>query len=139
MTQTVMDDSRYTPGRSVGVQFDQQVESPKKDEPATNFSQSVLLLQKLRNFVIAAKNTLLEDNEPENSISEYPRGLRDVKVKKKFKKFLLPLLIAYKLKFLTLIPVLLGGLLLLAGSTGLAGFFFALFAAVMSLKGDGKY
>ncbi|KAH8312162.1 hypothetical protein KR044_009632, partial [Drosophila immigrans] len=56
------------------------------------------------------------------------------KLKKKIQKLLLPLLFAYKLKFLTLIPVLIGGLTLLVGTTGLAGFFFALFTAVMSLK-----
>uniref|UniRef100_A0A1A9VDN2 Uncharacterized protein n=1 Tax=Glossina austeni TaxID=7395 RepID=A0A1A9VDN2_GLOAU len=56
------------------------------------------------------------------------------KVKKKYRKFLLPLLLAYKLKFFTLIPVLISGLILLVASTGLAGFFFALFTAVMSLK-----
>lgn len=56
------------------------------------------------------------------------------KIKKKIQKLLFPLLIAYKLKFLTLIPVLIGGLTLLVGTTGLAGFFFALFTAVMSLK-----
>uniref|UniRef100_A0A1B0FJ18 Uncharacterized protein n=1 Tax=Glossina morsitans morsitans TaxID=37546 RepID=A0A1B0FJ18_GLOMM len=57
------------------------------------------------------------------------------KVKKKYRKFLFPLLLAYKLKFFTLIPVLISGLILLVASTGLAGFFFALFTAVMSLKG----
>lgn len=57
------------------------------------------------------------------------------RLKKKLEKFLLPLLLAYKLKFFTLIPVFIGGLLLLTGATGLAGFFFALFAAVMGLKG----
>ena len=56
------------------------------------------------------------------------------KFKKKYKKFLFPLLIAYKLKFFALIPVMIAGLTLLVGSTGLAGFFFALFAAVMALK-----
>nr|XP_022918652.1 uncharacterized protein LOC111427644 [Onthophagus taurus] len=56
------------------------------------------------------------------------------RLKRKLKKLLLPLLLAYKLKFFTLIPVLIGGLLLLTGATGLAGFFFALFAAVMGLK-----
>lgn len=50
------------------------------------------------------------------------------------KKYMMPLLIAYKLKFFTLIPVMIGGLVLLTGATGLAGFFFALFAAVMGLK-----
>ncbi|CAG9760726.1 unnamed protein product [Ceutorhynchus assimilis] len=55
-------------------------------------------------------------------------------MKKKMKKYMMPLLIAYKLKFFTLIPVMIGGLILLTGATGLAGFFFALFAAVMGLK-----
>lgn len=58
-----------------------------------------------------------------------------LKFKKKYRKFLLPLLLAYKLKFFTLIPLLIGGLVLLVGATGTAGFFFALFAAVLSLKG----
>ncbi|XP_026840314.1 myb-like protein AA [Drosophila persimilis] len=64
-------------------------------------------------------------------------GRKLKKLKKKIQKLLLPLLIAYKLKFLTLIPVLIGGLTLLVGTTGLAGFFFALFTAVMSLKTTG--
>ncbi|KAF7279556.1 hypothetical protein GWI33_007075 [Rhynchophorus ferrugineus] len=59
--------------------------------------------------------------------------------RKKLKRYLLPLLIAYKLKFFTLIPVMIGGLVLLTGATGLAGFFFALFAAVMGLKGGHSY
>ncbi|KAH8402762.1 hypothetical protein KR215_010279, partial [Drosophila sulfurigaster] len=62
------------------------------------------------------------------------QGRKLKKLKKKIQKLLLPLLFAYKLKFLTLIPVLIGGLTLLVGTTGLAGFFFALFTAVMSLK-----
>lgn len=61
------------------------------------------------------------------------------KYRKKFKKFLLPLLLAYKLKFFTLIPVFIGMLVLLTGATGLAGFFFALFAAVMGLKSHGGH
>ncbi|GAB0087563.1 hypothetical protein DMENIID0001_018880 [Sergentomyia squamirostris] len=60
------------------------------------------------------------------------------KIKKKYKKYLLPLLIAYKLKFFTLVPVIIAGLLLLTGSTGMAGFFFALFISVMTLKTSGK-
>lgn len=45
---------------------------------------------------------------------------------------LLPLLLAYKLKFMALIPLLIAALVLLAGSTGMAGFFFALFAAAVT-------
>jgi len=47
---------------------------------------------------------------------------------------MLALLMAYKLKFVALIPIILGGLILLKGTTLLAGFFFALFAAVLGLK-----
>ncbi|XP_050091937.1 uncharacterized protein LOC126575334 [Anopheles aquasalis] len=55
-------------------------------------------------------------------------------IKKKYKKFLIPLLLAYKIKFLALVPAIIGGLILLVKSAGLAGFFFALFTAVVSLK-----
>ncbi|XP_050305011.1 uncharacterized protein LOC126742400 [Anthonomus grandis grandis] len=60
-------------------------------------------------------------------------------MKKKMRRYMMPLLIAYKLKFFTLIPVMIGGLILLTGATGLAGFFFALFAAVMGLKSGGHH
>lgn len=50
---------------------------------------------------------------------------------------MLPLLLAYKLKYFALVPVMIGGLVLLVGATGLAGFFFALFAAVMGLQKGG--
>ncbi|XP_033164978.1 uncharacterized protein LOC117144077 isoform X1 [Drosophila mauritiana] len=69
--------------------------------------------------------------------SALSEGRKLKKLKKKIQKLFFPLLIAYKLKFLTLIPVLIGGLTLLVGTTGLAGFFFALFTAVMSLKSSG--
>ncbi|XP_011646086.1 uncharacterized protein LOC105432822 [Pogonomyrmex barbatus] len=54
--------------------------------------------------------------------------------KRKASRTMLALLMAYKLKFIALIPTILGGLLLLKGTTLLAGFFFALFAAVLGLK-----
>lgn len=66
---------------------------------------------------------------------EFSRGKKGkFKVKKKLRQFMMPLLLAYKMKFFTLIPILVGGLLLLTGATGMAGFFFALFAAAMGLK-----
>lgn len=48
-------------------------------------------------------------------------------------KLIFPLLLAYKLKFFTMVPLLVGALVLLVGTTGVAGFFFALFAAAMGL------
>lgn len=77
---------------------------------------------------VQGRNNRLAASSPPN------QGRKLKKLKKKIQKLFLPLLIAYKLKFLTLIPVLIGGLTLLVGTTGLAGFFFALFTAVMSLK-----
>lgn len=76
-----------------------------------------------------------DENEPASE-NEARKKKGKFKIKKKLKKFLLPMLLAYKLKFLTLIPLLTGGMVLLAGSAGLAGFFFALFSAVMGLKGS---
>lgn len=64
------------------------------------------------------------------------RGGGRPKIKKKLRRFILPLLIAYKLKFFTLIPLLTGGLCLLLGTSGMAGFFFALFTAAVALKSD---
>lgn len=58
-----------------------------------------------------------------------------VKDFKKLRKFMLPLLLAYKLKFFTLVPLMLGGLVLIVATTGFAGFFFALFAVGLGLKG----
>lgn len=58
----------------------------------------------------------------------YKKRSKKYKVKKKYKKMMVPLLLAYKLKFFTLIPVLTFGLILLMKSAGLVGFFFAMFA-----------
>lgn len=60
-----------------------------------------------------------------------------IKIKTKYKKMMLPLLMAYKLKFMALIPMMIGGLVLLAKAAGLAGFFFAMFTAAVGLKVKG--
>ncbi|XP_017891503.1 uncharacterized protein LOC108631846 [Ceratina calcarata] len=54
--------------------------------------------------------------------------------KRKMDRTMMALLMAYKLKFVALIPTLVGGLILLKATALLAGFFFALFAAVLGLK-----
>ncbi|XP_072760803.1 uncharacterized protein [Anoplolepis gracilipes] len=54
--------------------------------------------------------------------------------RRRYDRTIMALLMAYKLKFIALIPAILGGLFLLKGTTLLAGFFFALFAAVLGLK-----
>jgi hypothetical protein len=45
---------------------------------------------------------------------------------------LLPLLIVAKLKIVTMVPLLIAAMFLLVGSTGMAGFFFALFTAAVT-------
>ena len=62
------------------------------------------------------------------------KGHKEVKVQRKYKKFMMPMLIAYKMKFFTLIPMMMAGLVLLLKTAGTAGFFFALFAAAMAMK-----
>ncbi|CAD1474655.1 unnamed protein product [Heterotrigona itama] len=54
--------------------------------------------------------------------------------KRKMDRTMMALLMAYKLKFVALIPTMIGGLILLKATALLAGFFFALFAAVLGLK-----
>ncbi|KAJ0170868.1 hypothetical protein K1T71_013640 [Dendrolimus kikuchii] len=90
----------------------------------------------------------LEDEDGEYEVEEDVTGQDVSKSKlskskkpklksKKLKKYMLPLLLAYKMKYFALVPVMIGGLVLLVGATGLAGFFFALFAAVMGLQKGG--
>ncbi|KAK2579919.1 hypothetical protein KPH14_007599 [Odynerus spinipes] len=62
------------------------------------------------------------------------RGRPKRKKRRKRNRALMALLLAYKMKFIALIPTMLGGLVLLIGKALLAGFFFALFAAVLSLR-----
>ncbi|KAI4491642.1 hypothetical protein M0804_003034 [Polistes exclamans] len=62
------------------------------------------------------------------------RGRPKRKKRRRRNRALMALLLAYKMKFMALIPTLLGGFILLIGKALLAGFFFALFAAVLSLK-----
>ncbi|CAK1594294.1 unnamed protein product [Parnassius mnemosyne] len=79
-----------------------------------------------------------EEDENKNTYSfsgKYKKKLG--KKAKKITKYMMPLLLAYKLKYLALVPVMIAGLVLLVGATGLAGFFFALFAAVMGLQKGG--
>lgn len=70
-----------------------------------------------------------------------PEVRKTFKIKKhKLKKWLLPLLVGYKLKFMTLVPLLFATLALLVASAGFAGFFFAMFTAALTLpKGGGHH
>lgn len=78
------------------------------------------------------------DDTPEKELRS-KTNIKKKKIKpKKLKKYMLPLLLAYKMKYFALVPVMISGLVLLVGATGLAGFFFALFAAVMGLQ-KGSY
>ncbi|XP_025269714.1 uncharacterized protein LOC112639549 [Camponotus floridanus] len=85
-----------------------------------------------------ARDTLAEmhvqdvDAQPRSEVEE--RVLDQARRRRRMDRTMLALLMAYKLKFIALIPAILGGLFLLKGTTLLAGFFFALFAAVLGLK-----
>ncbi|XP_046973264.1 uncharacterized protein LOC124539928 [Vanessa cardui] len=83
-------------------------------------------------------DTLLQKEDDIKLKHKIPHKIKNkIKKVKKYSKYMMPLLLAYKLKYFALIPVMIGGLVLLVGATGLAGFFFALFAAVMGLQKGG--
>lgn len=75
-----------------------------------------------------------DDDDDDDDTNPEARYKKKKHLKHKYKKFLLPLLLAYKLKFMMTFPALIGGLALLVKAAGLAGFFFALFASVVSLQ-----
>ncbi|KAI4495790.1 hypothetical protein M0802_008413 [Mischocyttarus mexicanus] len=70
----------------------------------------------------------------EKTNDDYLRGRLKKKKRRRKNRAMMALLLAYKMKFMALLPTLLGGFILLIGKALLAGFFFALFAAVLSLK-----
>ncbi|CAH2268237.1 uncharacterized protein LOC120634414 [Pararge aegeria] len=78
-----------------------------------------------------------EDDSGKGGALSGHRIKHKLKKAKKYSKYMMPLLLAYKLKYFALVPVMIGGLILLVGATGMAGFFFALFAAVMGLQKGG--
>ncbi|XP_043266952.1 uncharacterized protein [Venturia canescens] len=92
---------------------------------------------KEKNAVAIAKTNKLALIHDLNAKPKIHLERRDKKKKNKIKRsrVLMALLLAYKLKFAALIPTIVGGLALLVSTTALAGFFFALFAAVLGLKG----
>lgn len=102
-----------------------------------SLSNSIFLL-KYFYFYFSVTNIAKTLSVIENTLSDdQDQSESRAKIGKKYRKYMLPLLLAYKLKFFALIPLMMGGLVLLAGSTGFAGFFFALFAATMGLKVGG--
>ncbi|XP_076295350.1 uncharacterized protein LOC143216315 [Lasioglossum baleicum] len=91
---------------------------------------AVLLLVQDQN---KAANKLTKNNDLPAS-KDYGDSGRPRRRKQSMEKTMMALLIAYKMKFVALIPTLVGGLILLKATALLAGFFFALFAAVLGLK-----
>ncbi|XP_078033146.1 uncharacterized protein LOC144467978 [Augochlora pura] len=80
----------------------------------------------------AKEQTKNNDNLPASK--DYLTGGRPRRKMHKMDRTMMALLIAYKMKFVALIPTMVGGLILLKATALLAGFFFALFAAVLGLK-----
>ncbi|KAF5286534.1 hypothetical protein FQR65_LT12538 [Abscondita terminalis] len=103
----------------------------------SSLQKSLDLTSAFKGWSLLNQIPMLKEEDDDGNDVETGRK-KGKKVKKKLKKLILPLLLAYKLKFFSLIPILVGGLILLTASTGLAGFFFALFAASMGLKGGYK-
>ncbi|XP_017752158.1 PREDICTED: uncharacterized protein LOC108545177 [Eufriesea mexicana] len=95
-------------------------------------AQSAVLLRRQDKRKVAktrVKNTGLGLSKDYLHESDRPR-----RRKRKMDRTMMALLMAYKLKFVALIPTMVGGLILLKATALLAGFFFALFAAVLGLK-----
>lgn len=114
------------PNVSLRINFVASIREKNLNSPPITFPDHSILKIKQRRDI-------------DDKMDDYPEAFRKhhghkkkkrhkFKIKKKYKKFLLPLLLAYKLKFFTLIPVFISGLILLLKSAGMAGFFFALFA-----------
>ncbi|KAF5290249.1 hypothetical protein FQA39_LY14803 [Lamprigera yunnana] len=92
---------------SMNKVYGQKVESSKKDVqqllPSLNSTSTTPNDWSISN--VLDQFSVLTEEEAE---VETGRGKKK-KFKKKLRKFLLPLLLAYKLKFLSLIPILVGG------------------------------
>ncbi|XP_076650618.1 uncharacterized protein LOC143357859 [Halictus rubicundus] len=91
---------------------------------------AVLLLVQDQNKAVSH----LTKNNDQPASKDYGDGGRPRRKKQSMDKTMMALLIAYKMKFVALIPTMVGGLILLKATALLAGFFFALFAAVLGLK-----
>ncbi|XP_045780332.1 uncharacterized protein LOC123877558 [Maniola jurtina] len=127
--------------RSLDANIDPITEEPEElPEPQSASRRSL-------SYILGAEeeedNEDDEDGEYETEEDSAKGGLHPHRIKhklkraKKYSKYMMPLLLAYKLKYFALVPVMMGGLILLVGATGMAGFFFALFAAVMGLQKGG--
>ncbi|XP_063834481.1 uncharacterized protein LOC135083701 [Ostrinia nubilalis] len=126
--------------RSLDTNSDPIIEKPESfsEQPASRRSLSYIFGEDDADEDIEGDDEELEREDSENGSPKHKSKKPKIK-KTKLKKYVLPLLLAYKMKYFALVPVMIGGLILLVGATGLAGFFFALFAAVMGLQKGGGY
>ncbi|CAG4970448.1 unnamed protein product [Colias eurytheme] len=119
----------------------------EEDEKPEEFSALAATRRSL-SYIFGGGEAEAEEDEEEEEIEDedqldgefkgkHKKKKSKLKYKKKYSKYMMPLLMAYKLKYLAIVPVMIGGLVLLVGATGLAGFFFALFAATMALQKGG--
>ncbi|XP_062540343.1 uncharacterized protein LOC134208370 [Armigeres subalbatus] len=102
----------------------------KKKKQEDDFSLEQMLQEEIEASLEGLND---EDDYDVDDVNPEARK-KKLHLKHKYKKFLLPLLLAYKLKFMMMFPAIVGGLALLVKAAGLAGFFFALFASVVSLQ-----
>ncbi|XP_061723532.1 uncharacterized protein LOC133529750 [Cydia pomonella] len=131
-------------GRSLGEYEEPIIEKPEGFTEQTAQRRSISYL-----FGIEGAEDDEDDGEDvdgeyeaEEQDGQHDRSKTKIKPKKpktkKLGKYMMPLLLAYKMKYFAMIPLMVAGLVLLVGATGLAGFFFALFAATMGLQ-KGSY
>lgn len=87
-----------------------------------------------RGFLDDANDVIYDAQSAFKDVQSYVKKAVEPRKRKKQNNKMLALLMAYKMKLMALVPILIGGIILLTATTALAGFFFALFAAVLGLR-----
>ncbi|XP_033207710.1 uncharacterized protein LOC117167130 [Belonocnema kinseyi] len=87
-----------------------------------------------RGFLDEANDAIEDAKSAIRSVHSYMRQAVEPRRRHKQDTKMVALLMAYKMKLLVLVPIMIGGMILLSSTTALAGFFFALFAAVLGLN-----
>ncbi|XP_043472577.1 uncharacterized protein LOC122505163 [Leptopilina heterotoma] len=87
-----------------------------------------------RGFLDDANDAIDDAESAFKNVQLYVKKAVEPRKRNKHNNKMLALLMAYKMKLMALVPILVGGVILLTSTTALAGFFFALFAAVLGLR-----
>ncbi|XP_051169735.1 uncharacterized protein LOC127287056 [Leptopilina boulardi] len=87
-----------------------------------------------RGFLDDASDAIDDAQSAFKNVQMYVKKAVEPRKRNKHNNKMLALLMAYKMKLMALVPIMIGGVILLTSTTALAGFFFALFAAVLGLR-----